>query len=232
MIKNNSLKDKKENQDKKYNLKNNIMLISLVAMFLSLSIIFKYLGQLILITGFPLELELIIYIVGLVTIYNYKYKIIFLILAPLMWGLVVPPFAFNILQVIVEYFLPPLFFIIIAITWTLLQKKNKITLNIGLILAIILAYLVKCILHIIAGFYWWTPGDWMASFLINIQIIGLNLAFQLPISIIIINIIIKGKVLPEHIFKHVIWQKQKTSSITHEEILKKYQTNNLKQKYI
>jgi len=209
------------NRKEKYDLKNNIKLISLVAIFLALSAIFKYLGQLILITGFPVELELIIYIVGLIIIYDYKYKIIFLILAPIIWLLIVPPFAFNILQVFVEYFLPQLFFIIIPLTWTWLNIKSKITLNFGLTFVIIFVYLLKCGLHIIAGFYWWTPGEWFGSFLINARIIGINLVIQLPFSLIIINTIIQGKILPNDILDK-IFPENNNANITHVNILKKY----------
>lgn len=180
-------------KNKNTNIKSQIQNICLTSMFISLTMLFKYIGQFILITGFPLEIELVVFLVGLIVINEYKYKLFLLILAPFLWLLISPPFFFNYAQLFIEYLLPPFLFILISFSWTLFKNKSKLTINIALVLTIFILFIIKCSLHIIAGYFWWTEKDWIGSFLINIRIIGINLVFILPLSITIINIILKNK---------------------------------------
>ncbi|MGL5630536.1 MAG: hypothetical protein ACRDCG_02065 [Mycoplasmoidaceae bacterium] len=186
-----------------------IQSVCITAMFISLTIIAKYFGQYIPIQGNSLEIELVVYTIGLLVIFKWKYKIIFLLLCPFLW-IMLKVAALNFFQVVIEYFIPEYFFVIIPLSFIYLQRFGKISVIINLCIILIVVYSFKCLCHTIAGYLWWLPPQkylpitWkniIPSLIFNAQFIGTNLLFQLPISTFIFYLIFSNKFFSNYYLK-------------------------------
>jgi hypothetical protein len=68
------------------------------------------------------------------------------------------------------------------------KKNDKKALVIQILIfsvLIITLIFLKLFIHTIAGVLWWMPNNWYGSFIFNLPIYGVTLAFVLPISILV-----------------------------------------------
>ena len=160
--------------------------ISLISIFLSLSVLFKFISSFIkIINNYPIELEIAFLLIGIILLKDLKSKILLLILSPLLWLFVSPPFIYSSLQFFVEYFLT--IYIFIPICFIRFNKRIKILNLIILILLSIICFVTKMFIHILSGAIWWTNNNWMFSLCFNFPIVGINLIIN--IFIIFVSII-------------------------------------------
>ncbi len=168
------------------NKKNIIYEISLISIFLSLSILFKFISSFIkIINNYPLELEIAFLLLGILLLRSLKSKLLLLILSPLLWIFISPPFIYNGIQLFVEYFLSIYIFIPICFIKLDINKK-KLSLLV-LISLLIFCFVIRIFIHILSGAIWWTNDDWIFSLYFNLPIVGLNSLiniFVISISII------------------------------------------------
>jgi hypothetical protein len=107
--------------------------------------------------------------------------------------LVIPPSFVNILDMLWEYivalyiFLPFIYFDCLVVLINKRLKKPIYQLITGMIsfsLILIALIFLKLFIHTIAGIWWWTPGKWWGSFMVNLPIYGVTLAIDLPVCLL------------------------------------------------
>lgn len=146
-----------------------------------------------IINGYGIEMYLIFYVYGLILIKDIKYQITFGIITP-WFLLVVPPIIANGVDLLFEYILPLYIFLpFIAfskfVDYSNQWKKNKkVIISVQILIfsfCFILGILIKLLVHTLAGYWWWTPGQLSGSFIFNMPIYLITLAIDLPIGIIV-----------------------------------------------
>ncbi|MDR0739320.1 MAG: hypothetical protein LBF00_00300 [Mycoplasmataceae bacterium] len=153
----------------------------LVSICLVLKVIFYFIP---IINGYGLELYLIGYIYGMQLIKKMKWKWTFWLITPWLL-LIIPPTVANFWDLLLEYILA-LYIFAPFIFFDKCVKLNKTWLQLVLFSFLItLLIFLKLLIHTIAGVLWWTLNNWYGSFIFNLPIYGVTLAFVLPISIII-----------------------------------------------
>lgn len=164
-----------------------IYYISLSALLISISIIFKYISQLIpIFNGYSLDLEIIPFVYGIISLKDYKFKIFFLIICPVLWWFIFPGYIINVLQVFVEYFLVFYIYILLWFVDFVNPSNKKLYIIMFFILLITLTF-IRMIIHMIAGIIWWTNNNIFLSFIINLEIIFGNFSINLLVFISTIN---------------------------------------------
>ncbi len=167
--------------------------IALIGILMSLTLIMKAIFNFIpVLNGYPLDFYIVVFILGILMINSYKYKWFFLILTP--WVLlIVPSGMINFFDLLLEYILPlyvffPLIYfspIIRLLTKKVNNKKTKIAIElIVLSLIVLILFTIKFVFHLIAGYIWYTPGNWYASMVINAEIIFLIYAVDIPLILL------------------------------------------------
>lgn len=173
--------------------KNTLFNICLVGILMSLTIVVKVIFNFIpVLNGYPLDFYIAFFVLAILMIKSYTYKWIFLLITP--WVLLIIPSGFvSFGDLMLEYILPLyIFFPIIYFSFimNLLTKKvnnKKIKLILELItlsFLILVLFTIKFLFHIIAGYIWYTPGDWYASMVINAEIVFLIYIVDIPIILL------------------------------------------------
>ncbi|MGL5357572.1 MAG: hypothetical protein ACRC9U_00715 [Metamycoplasmataceae bacterium] len=149
--------------------------IAKAGVFLSLILVTKLLfWHLPILNGYSLDIYLIIYVVSFLFLFNKQIRFIFWLAAPLCL-LVIPDYFFiNPIQFFLEYFVSIWVFGLCFFSYEVFLKKIKMgtLINISLFL---LAWMLKLLIHVIVGKYFYLEnGTFLASFIINIQIIFPN----------------------------------------------------------
>lgn len=167
--------------------------IALIGILMSLTLIMKAIFNFIpVLNGYPLDFYIVIFILGILAINSYKYKWFFLILTPWIL-LIVPSGMVNFLDLLLEYILPlyvffPLIYfshIINLLTKKVNNKKTKIAIElIVLSIIVLILFTIKFVFHLVAGYLWYTPGNWYASMVINAEIIFLIYAVDIPLVLL------------------------------------------------
>ncbi|MGL5643737.1 MAG: hypothetical protein ACRCW3_03110 [Metamycoplasmataceae bacterium] len=176
-------------------MKNQLVIrdISLAGILMTSIIILNLLFSLFpIIMGYTISFFILPFSFGLIILKSLVVRSLFLLFTPLI--LIVAPniFLINIWQGFVEYFLAiwcffPLLFGGQIYNYMNNKNYNKRTGMIAVSMIFIFCWMVKLLLHIIAGYFWWTNGNWVGSFLINWPIILFNILFTIPIFIIIFS---------------------------------------------
>ncbi len=160
---------------------------------MSLTLVMKAIFNFIpVLNGYPLDFYIVVFVLGILMINSHKYKWTFLILTP--WVLlIIPSGMVNFWDLLLEYilslyvFFPLIYFlpIIKLLTRKVNNKKAKIAIEL-IILSLIILFLftIKFVLHLVAGYIWYTPGNWYASMVINAEIIFLIYAVDIPIILL------------------------------------------------
>ncbi|MGL5521762.1 MAG: hypothetical protein ACRDAW_00630 [Metamycoplasmataceae bacterium] len=149
--------------------------IAKAGVFLSLILVTKLLfWHLPILNGYSLDIYLIIYVISFLFLFNKQIRFIFWLAAPLCL-LVIPDYFFiNPIQFFLEYFVSIWVFGLCFFSYEIFLKKIKMgtLINISLFL---LAWMLKLLIHVIVGKYFYLEnGTFLASFIINIQIIFPN----------------------------------------------------------
>ena len=145
-----------------------------------------------IIMGYSINFYIIFFTLGLIIIKTKIIKYGFFILTPFILILYPNIYWINIIQGIIEYFFaiwcfyPFIFGDLIMTKLDNYENKKKLKLLVFAIL-FIFCWMIKLLLHTIAGYFWWTNHNWLGSFLINLPIITLNILFTIPVFIIIFN---------------------------------------------
>jgi hypothetical protein len=134
-----------------------------------------------------LELQLVGYIYGLLIIKDGKWKWMFWGITPWLL-LIIPPSIINFWDLLLEYILS-LYIFTPFLFWNQIikiVKKKSIPIEMLLFSSLItLLMILKLFIHTLAGVLWWIPNNWYGSFIFNLPIYGVTLAFVLSICIII-----------------------------------------------
>ncbi len=142
--------------------------------------------------GYSLNIYIVFFTIGLIIFKNYYIKIIFFTIAPFILIMTPNIYFINITQFFIEYWLGVWCFFPFLFGKCILKKnRNSKIRNIYFSILFILCWILKLIIHTIAGFFWWTNNDWVSSLLINLPIIISNVSITIPVFIIIFNITIK-----------------------------------------
>lgn len=182
--------------------KNELFYISLIGIFLSIFLLLKFIFSFIKIFGgWSIEVDVMFYILILLLIDRVSYNLLFAILAPILalilnYGLLYP------LQVFFEYILsywvliPIIFFsnYVMFVETKIFknsQKIQKIIIILSFVFISLFLYLIKLFIHVWAGVIWWVNGNWIASFVLNSQIILGSFLICMPFVVISLLPIIK-----------------------------------------
>jgi len=146
-----------------------------------------------IIFGYSINIYFVVFAIGLVILKTNIIKIVFFLMVPFILMLYPNIYFINIIQVIIEYilaiwcFFPFIFgnFIINKL------KNNKLYMLIVFSNIFIFCWFLKFLLHVIAGYFWWTDNSLIGSIIINAPIIASNLLLTIPIFILIFNRIIQ-----------------------------------------
>lgn len=187
--------------------RSNLFYLVLVGILLAVFLLVKYLFSLFKVfSGWSIEVDVMVYALCILVIYQKKANFLFCFLAPLLGLIFSAGGMISFFQTIVEYFLtywifiPLIFFpnlakIIFNHHYFLNSKKNKKFQNILIIfifgLFLLVLYFIKLFIHIWAGTLWWTNGDWGFSALLNAQVILGSFAICLPFGLLAILPILK-----------------------------------------
>ncbi len=184
----------------KNNYRNNtIFNISLTAILIAITVLFKFISSQIRLFGsYGLDGEYVALVIGLIVLPNIKYRLILIIISPCLWFVVSTPYAINALQVFVEYFLViyaffPFIFINIDYEDPIFKKYWLAP------ILLVICTIVKLMIHVVAGVLWWVNGDWSLSFIINSKIVFSNLGINLVLLITLIKpcLMIKSMYYPK-----------------------------------
>lgn len=167
----------------RWNKNNYVYQIVLTSLFISLSILLKYLSGFIhIFNGYSIDLEIIAYVYGII-ILSFKMKLIFLIITPLLWWFIMPGYSITPIQVFVEYFLVYYIYVFLLILDLFNFNSKKKFIFWSLLLIIVITF-IKLIIHTIAGAIWWTNNDYLYSFIFNLEIIFGNLSINIVLIIL------------------------------------------------
>jgi hypothetical protein len=171
--------------NKPTNNRSQIYWLVLTAILMSTTLILKVIFYFIpIINGYGLELYLIGYVYGLMTIKNNKWKWTFWGITPWLL-LVIPPTIINFYDLLLEYILA-LYIFVPFIFWDKIVGKKNLPWQIIIFCVLLIGLIfLKLFIHTVAGYLWWMPNDWYASFIFNLPIYTITLGITLPISIII-----------------------------------------------
>lgn len=200
-----------------YNLKgmkNKLIIkdIALSGTLVSLIIFLNLISSLFpIILGYSADFYLIIFAITLVILRTYFIKFLVLIFVPCLLLLFSNVYWINLLQVLFEYFFSVWCFFPFMFGNNLIQKtcminNKKITITILFSILFVFCWTIKMMLHVLAGYYWWTSNNWSGSFAINFPLALVNIILTIPIFIMIFPRTLKGA----NTYYSNIWDDQKS----------------------
>ncbi|WP_033159689.1 hypothetical protein [Mycoplasmoides alvi] len=160
------------------NLRSNLYYILLVGLLLSIFLLLKFIFSFWKIFGgWSIEVDVIFYLLALITFDKFRYALLFGILGPLL-ALPLSSGLINPIQIIIEYLfsywvlLPIFCFYNLNYKLTIYKKQQlKKIISFFLFFGFSLVLLsCKLFLHVLAGVIWWTNNDWFFSWILNSQI--------------------------------------------------------------
>ncbi len=145
-----------------------------------------------IIMGYSINFYIVFFALGLIIIKTNVIKATFFILTPFVLLLYPNVYWINIVQVMIEYFFSIWCFFPFVFGNYIINKLNKYKNKKNLKLLVfsiifIFCWIIKLVLHTIAGYFWWTNQNWFGSFLINLPIIASNILLTIPVFILIFN---------------------------------------------
>ena len=158
---------------------------------MSMTLLFAWIFSLVpVLNGYGIELYLVVYIFGLITITDKKWAWFFCLVTP--WFLLIKGFTvINFWDLLLEYILNNYIFWIFIyffnfFDWLEIKKnkKNTVLMYFSFIFLSVILFSIKLACSVIAGYLWWFPGQWLASFLFNMIIIWGSLAICLPFLVL------------------------------------------------
>lgn len=196
-----------QNQILEQYTRSNLFYLVLVGILLAVFLLVKYLFSLFRVfSGWSIEVDVMVYALCILVIYQKKANFLFCFLAPLLGLIFFAGGMIAFFQTIVEYiltywiFIPILFFpnfakIIFSHDYFSNSKRNqkfqKFLIIFAFSIFLLVLYCIKLFLHIWAGVVWWTNGDWGFSALLNAQVILGSFAICLPFELLAVLPILK-----------------------------------------
>ena len=167
----------KQSINKKLKLKHQLFNLILTASFIAISLLTCYISDILpKVSGISIEFYLVIVILSLILIPNKWYKVIYLILFSLIRMLVIPISAINFADLLLEYFLPLDIFIFYLWSNNYYQWLNKhvnqsslLIFTISIICFTCFIMFIRLFFFVVAGYLWYTIGNWWASFIYEIS---------------------------------------------------------------
>lgn len=173
------------------NLRWMILMSALTALVILVCYLFNFLK---VFNGYSVEVYLVFYIFGLMLLKDKKYAWTFLILLPWIKSFLTGDSVAFFEDFLVEYiaamyvFFPFIYFydltVLINKRWS--GKMAKVLIYVAFLILSFVCYTLKLTLHIIAGAIWWTPGQWLGSFIFNVPIIWGSYAISIPVMLILL----------------------------------------------
>lgn len=196
-----------QNQILEQYTRSNLFYLVLVGILLAVFLLVKYLFSLFRVfSGWSIEVDVMVYALFILVIYQKKANFLFCFLAPLLGLIFSAGGMISFFQAIVEYiltywiFIPLIFFpglykIIFNHDYFSNSKKNqkfqKFLIVFSFSIFLLVLYCIKLFIHIWAGVVWWTNGDWSFSALLNSQVILGSFAICLPFGLLAVLPILK-----------------------------------------
>lgn len=196
-----------QNQVLEQYTRSNLFYLVLVGILLAVFLLVKYLFSLFRVfSGWSIEVDVMVYALCMLVIYQKKASFLFCFLAPLLGLIFSAGGMISFFQAIVEYiltywiFIPLIFFpslskIIFNHDYFSNSKKNqkfqKFLIVFAFSILLLFLYCIKLFIHIWAGAVWWTNGDWSFSALLNAQVILGSFAICLPFGLLAVLPILK-----------------------------------------
>lgn len=187
--------------------RSNLFYLVLVGILLAVFLLVKYLFSLFKVfSGWSIEVDVMVYALCILVIYQKKANFLFCFLAPLLGLIFSAGGIISFFQTIVEYiltywiFIPLIFFpnlskIVFNHDYFLNYKRNqkfqKSLIAFAFSILLLVLYCIKLFIHIWAGVVWWTNGDWSFSALLNAQVILGSFAICLPFGLLAVLPILK-----------------------------------------
>lgn len=196
-----------QNQILEQYTRSNLFYLVLVGILLAVFLLVKYLFSLFRVfSGWSIEVDVMVYALCILVIYQKKANFLFCFLAPLLGLIFSAGGMISFFQAIIEYiltywiFIPLVFFpnlskIIFNHDYFSNSKKNqkfqKFLIVFAFSVLLLFLYCIKLFIHIWAGVVWWTNGDWSFSALLNAQVILGSFAICLPFGLLAVLPILK-----------------------------------------
>lgn len=196
-----------QNQILEQYTRSNLFYLVLVGILLAVFLLVKYLFSLFRVfSGWSIEVDVMVYALCILVIYQKKANFLFCFLAPLLGLIFSAGGMISFFQAIIEYiltywiFIPLVFFpnlskIIFNHDYFSNSKKNqkfqKFLIVFAFSILLLFLYCIKLFIHIWAGVVWWTNGDWSFSALLNAQVILGSFAICLPFGLLAVLPILK-----------------------------------------
>lgn len=196
-----------QNQILEQYTRSNLFYLVLVGILLAVFLLVKYLFSLFRVfSGWSIEVDVMVYALFILVIYQKKANFLFCFLAPLLGLIFSAGGMISFFQAIVEYiltywifipliFFPSLYKIIFNHDYFSNSKKNqkfqKFLIVFAFSIFLLVLYCIKLFIHIWAGVVWWTNGDWSFSALLNSQVILGSFAICLPFGLLAVLPILK-----------------------------------------
>lgn len=196
-----------QNQILEQYTRSNLFYLVLVGILLAVFLLVKYLFSLFRVfSGWSIEVDVMVYALCILVIYQKKANFLFCFLAPLLGLIFSAGGMISFFQAIVEYiltywiFIPLIFFpsvskIIFNHDYFSNSKKNqkfqKFLIVFVFSIFLLVLYCIKLFIHVWAGVVWWTNGDWSFSALLNAQVILGSFAICLPFGLLAVLPILK-----------------------------------------
>lgn len=192
----------KQSINKKLKLKHQLFNLILTASFIAISLLTCYISDILpKVSGISIEFYLVIVILSLILIPNKWYKVIYLILFSLIRMLVIPISAINFADLLLEYFLPLDIFIFYLWSNNYYQWLNKhvnqsslLIFTISIICFTCSIMFIRLFFFVVAGYLWYTIGNWWASFIYEIS--GYWVSIIVVLILLAILIIPTMKLIP------------------------------------
>lgn len=169
------------------NKKSNLFFVCLVGCFIALTYLSSFISSFIkfpFLGGQPIEIYLIFYVFSILLINKFYYKIFYFLITPFFLLLTPGLYFLNPVQVIVEYIATYYcFFLFLFFKFSKNEKKTKNILFFCLFW--ILSVTLKWTLHLLAGYFWWTENNFLASLILNSQYVYISFAIIFPLSIVL-----------------------------------------------
>lgn len=167
----------KQTINKRIKLKQQLFNLILTASFIAISLLTCYISDILpKVSGISIEFYLVVVIISFVLIPNKWYQIVYLILFSLIRMLVIPISAINFADLLLEYFVPLDIFIFYLGTINYYQFLNKklvksslLIFCISLLIFTVFIMLIRLFCFVLAGYLWYTIGNWYASFIYEIS---------------------------------------------------------------
>lgn len=196
-----------QNQILEQYTRSNLFYLVLIGILLAVFLLVKYLFSLFRVfSGWSIEVDVMVYALCILVIYQKKANFLFCFLAPLLGLIFSAGGMISFFQAIIEYiltywiFIPLVFFpnlskIIFNHDYFSNSKKNqkfqKFLIVFAFSVLLLFLYCIKLFIHIWAGVVWWTNGDWSFSALLNAQVILGSFAICLPFGLLAVLPILK-----------------------------------------